>query len=97
MTDHNPVDIAHEVLGRDMHGVTSPLIALMHAESCALARAVLDLTDKVERMKALAANLDVAALYAINHPDADDDLKAHAHADRGLAAQILAILNGEPR
>ena len=61
----------------------------------ALARAVIGLTDKVERMKALAANLDVASLWVINHPDADNDLKAHAHADRDLAARILVILNGE--
>ena len=50
---------------------------------------------KVKRMKALAKSLDASALQALNHPGMDDDLKAHAHADRGLAAQIRTILNGE--
>ena len=60
-----------------------------------LARAVIDLTEKAERMEALAESLDASALWAINHPDVDDELKAHAHADRGLAAQIRAVLDGE--
>jgi len=60
-----------------------------------LAYAVIGLTDKVERMKTLAADLDFASLWVINHPDVDNDLKAHAHADRDLAARIRAVLNGE--
>lgn len=91
----NPATLARAIMrSLDGESDTETVHALV-ADLRVLANTVIDLTAKVERVEALAANLDNAALWAINHPDVDDDLKAHAHADRGLAAQIRAILNGE--
>ena len=100
----DPVTLAREVLGDELawadldpghHPEGQAAVYRIANAAPALARATIDLTAKVEHMEALAESLDASALWAINHPDADDDLKAHAHADRVLAAQIRAILNGE--
>lgn len=94
-TDRDPATIAREVLDMAHEDDTITVCTIPDNKAAALARAVIDLTEKAERMGALAESLDASALWAINHPDVDDELKAHAHADRGLAAQIRAILNGE--
>lgn len=83
-----PVALAREVLALAHEDETVTVCTIPDNTVAALARAVL-------RVKEMAEALEVGALWAINHPDLDDDLKAHAHADQGCAAEILKALNGE--
>lgn len=96
----NPLTIAREVLDDELGWEAKPSDT-MHREDVEavyrLANAAPVLADTVLRVKEMAEDLEVGALWVINHTDLDDDLKAHAHADRGLTAQIRAILNGENR
>ena len=82
--------IAREVLERDGGDIAAAMVARPGGDAQALARAVL-------RVKEMAEALEVGALWAINHPDLDDDLKDHARVDREYATEILKALNGETR
>ncbi|MCV7708663.1 hypothetical protein M3C81_000685 [Micrococcus luteus] len=95
----DPVTLAREVL--DDERAWAALDPGHHPESQAavyrlanaaptLARAVIDLTTKVERMEALADRLDVVA----NELEADGE-DGYADAARTDAHSIRAALNGE--
>lgn len=86
----DPVTLAREVLETAHEDDTITVCTIPDNKTAALARAVI-------RVKEMAEDLEVGALWVINHTDLDDDLKAHAHADRGLAAEIRAALNGDDR
>ena len=105
----DPAALAREVLDAAHEDETVTVCTIPDNKSAALARAVIELTaelgayreentrhrEKIARVEALADRLDAAGLYARNHPDADVGLQAVARADRCLAAQIRATLNGE--
>ena len=94
MTDRNIVDLAHAVLDAVVPNVPWKIqLQEFQARAAAaptLARAVIDLTAKVERMEALADRLDVVA----NELEADGE-DGYADAARTDAHSIRAALNGE--
>ena len=96
MTDRNIVDLAHAVLDAVVPDVPWKIqLQEFQARAAAaptLARAVIDLTTKVERMEALADRLDVVA----NELEADGE-DGYADAARTDAHSIRAALNGEIR
>ena len=92
MNTTEAADLARTILAGSAGERPADLVYTLTArEARTLAHAAL----AADRVGELAENLDAAALWTINLPDADVDLKAHAHADRGLATQIRAILNGD--
>ena len=96
MTDRNIVDLAHAVLDAVVPDVPWKIqlqeFQARAAAAPALARTVIELTTKVERMEALADRLDVVA----NELEADGE-DGYADAARTDAHSIRAALNGENR
>ena len=99
--DRDPVTLAREVLGDELawaaldpghHPEGQAAVYRLAAAAPTLARAVIDLTTKVERMEALADRLDVVA----NELEADGE-DGYADAARTDAHSIRAALNGEIR
>ena len=92
MTDRNIVDLAHRVLGadkvgRDLNNAAAwDAVDLVLENAPALARAVIDLTAKVERVEALADLLDDEA----NRMGS----RGGAFTARAFAAEIRAALSG---
>ena len=92
MTATDPAAIAREVLETAHEDETVTVCSVPDNKTAALARAVIDLTTKVERMEALADRLDVVA----NELEADGE-DGYADAARTDAHSIRAALNGENR
>ena len=96
MTDRNIVDLARRVLGadkvgRDLNNAASwDAIELVLENAPALARAVIELTAKVERVEALADRLEASA-SELEADGADD----YAEAARTDARSIRTALNGD--
>ena len=104
----DPTALAREVLDAAHEDETVTVCTIPDNTAAALARAVIELTARLDAerfahanaamrikcVEALADRLDAAGLYARNHPDADVGLQAVARADRVLAARIRAALNG---
>lgn len=88
----NPITLAREVLETAHEDDTITVCSVPDNKTAALARAVIDLTTKVERMEALADRLDVVA----NELEADGE-DGYADAARTDAHSIRAALNGEIR
>ena len=88
----DPVTLAREVLETAHEDETVTVCSVPDNKTAALARAVIDLTTKVERMEALADRLDVVA----NELEADGE-DGYADAARTDAHSIRAALNGENR
>ena len=86
----DPLTIAREVLETAHEDETVTVCTVPDNKAAALARAVIDLTTKVERMEALADRLDVVA----NELEADGE-DGYADAARTDAHSIRAALNGE--
>ena len=91
-TDRDPLTLAREVLETAHEDETVTVCSVPDNKTAALARAVIDLTTKVERMEALADRLDVVA----NELEADGE-DGYADAARTDAHSIRAALNGENR
>ena len=93
MTDRNIVDLAHAVLDAVVPDVPWKIqlqeFQARAAAAPALARTVIELTTKVERMEALADRLDVVA----NELEADGE-DGYADAARTDAHSIRAALKG---
>ena len=92
MNAADPLTIAREVLETAHEDDTITVCTIPDNKTAALARAVIDLTTKVERMEALADRLDVVA----NELEADGE-DGYADAARTDAHSIRAALNGEIR
>ena len=92
MNAADPLTIAREVLETAHEDDTITVCTIPDNKTAALARAVIDLTTKVERMEALADRLDVVA----NELEADGE-DGYADAARTDAHSIRAALNGENR
>ena len=90
--NRDPLTIAREVLETAHEDDTITVCTIPDNKTAALARAVIDLTTKVERMEALADRLDVVA----NELEADGE-DGYADAARTDAHSIRAALNGENR
>ena len=99
MTDRNIVDLAHAVLDAVVPDVPWK-IQLQEfqdraAAAPALARAVIDLTAKVERVEALAKGLDHEA--DMIEAEGSDGVEAYVDAARSDAYRIRKALNGDDR
>lgn len=94
MTDRNIVDLAHAVLDAVVPDVPWKIqLQEFQARAAAaptLARAVIDLTAKVERMEALADRLENEAAYEASRGDTWD-----ATCIRAEARRIRRALNGD--
>ena len=99
MTDRNIVDLAHAVLDAVVPDVPWKIqlqeFQARAAAAAALARAVIDLTAKVERMEALAKGLDHEA--DMIEAEGSDGVEAYVDAARSDAYRIRKALNGENR
>ena len=99
MTDRNIVDLAHAVLDAVVPDVPWKIqlqeFQARAAAAPALARAVIDLTAKVERMEALAKGLDHEA--DMIEAEGSDGVEAYVDAARSDAYRIRKALNGEIR
>ena len=99
MTDRNIVDLAHRVLGadkvgRDLNNAAAwDAVDLVLENAPTLARAVIDLTAKVERVEALAKGLDHEA--DMIEAEGSDGVEAYVDAARSDAYRIRKALNGE--
>lgn len=86
-------DLARTVLAdsEDEHPVAAYILNVREART--LARAVIDLTEKVERMEALADDMD----HDADLLDQTDDLRLHliAATHREDATRLRIALNGE--
>ena len=96
MTDRNIVDLAHAVLDAVVPDVPWKIqLQEFQARAAAaptLARIVIDLTAKVERMEALADRLENEAAYEASRGDTWD-----ATCIRAEARRIRKALNGDDR
>lgn len=96
MTDRNIVDLAHAVLDAVVPDVPWKIqLQEFQARAAAaptLARAVIDLTAKVERMEALAKGLDHEA--DMIEAEGSDGVEAYVDAARSDAYRIRKALNG---
>lgn len=99
MTDRNIVDLAHAVLDAVVPDVPWKIqLQEFQARAAAaptLARAVIDLTAKVERVEALAKGLDHEA--DMIEAEGSDGVEAYVDAARSDAYRIRTALNGETR
>ena len=101
MTDRNIVDLAHRVLGadkvgRDLNNAAAwDAVDLVLENAPTLARAVIDLTDKVKRMEALADKLEREAEKEREKPNRDPHDYGWDDACTVAAHRIRAALNGE--
>ena len=97
MTDRNIVDLAHAVLDAVVPDVPWKIqLQEFQARAAAaptLARAVIDLTAKVERVEALAKGLDHEA--DMIEAEGSDGVEAYVDAARSDAYRIRKALNGE--
>ena len=91
MTD--PLTIAREVLDLAHEDETVTVCSVPDNKAAALARAVIDLTAKVERVEALADRLEREADELNGHPSR---LAAHTGSvKKRTVARIRTALNGE--
>lgn len=99
MTDRNIVDLAHAVLDAVVPDVPWKIqLQEFQARAAAaptLARAVIDLTAKVERVEALAKGLDHEA--DMIEAEGSDGVEAYVDAARSDAYRIRKALNGDDR
>ena len=99
MTDRNIVDLAHAVLDAVVPDVPWKIqLQEFQARAAAaptLARAVIDLTAKVERVEALAKGLDHEA--DMIEAEGSDGVEAYVDAARSDAYRIRKTLNGDDR
>ena len=97
MTDRNIVDLAHAVLDAVVPDVPWKIqLQEFQARAAAaptLARVVIDLTAKVERVEALAKGLDHEA--DMIEAEGSDGVEAYVDAARSDAYRIRKALNGE--
>lgn len=99
MTDRNIVDLAHAVLDAVVPDVPWKIqLQEFQARAAAaptLARVVIDLTAKVERVEALAKGLDHEA--DMIEAEGSDGVEAYVDAARSDAYRIRKALNGDDR
>ena len=93
--DRDPVIVAREVLDLTHEDETVTVCSVPDNKTAALARAVIDLTAKVERVEALAKGLDHEA--DMIEAEGSDGVEAYVDAARSDAYRIRKALNGDDR
>ena len=91
----DPLTIAREVLELAHEDETITVCTIPDNKAAALARAVIDLTAKVERVEALAKGLDHEA--DMIEAEGSDGVEAYVDAARSDAYRIRKALNGDDR